>query len=109
MRSLLVPQSKLTRELRVLVDARLYLLRAIDQSCLREIVDHGISVIRTVTTSRDPANQIIAIGWGEGENFNELFVCSAGKPHEHEVRLHRLNCLLTVGCLLYTSPSPRDR
>ena len=61
-RALLVPQRQLAGELRVLVDARLDLQRAVDQPGLGEVVDNGRAVVRAVAAARDPADEVVAIG-----------------------------------------------
>ena len=44
-RALLIPERELAGELRVLVDARFDLLRAVDEARLGKVEDHGVAVI----------------------------------------------------------------
>src|SRR5216684_553335 len=60
-RALLIPQRQLTRELRILIDARLDLQRTVDESRLRKVVHDRLAVMRLVAAARDPSDQVVAI------------------------------------------------
>jgi ABC-type nickel/cobalt efflux system permease component RcnA len=77
-RALLIPQRQLAGELRVLIDARLDLLRAVDQAGLGEVVDHRCAVVRAVAAAGDPADQVVAVGGSEGQNLDKLQAVSPG-------------------------------
>ncbi len=74
-RALLVPEGELAGELGVLVDAGFDLLGAVDEAGLGEVVDDGGAVVGAVAAAGDPADEIVAVGGGEGEDLDELFVC----------------------------------
>src|SRR6202011_3642219 len=94
--TLLIPQRQLSRELRILIDASLYLLRTIDESCLREVVDHRCPILCAVATAGNPPNQIISVCRCEGQDIYKLFASASRQFHQNEIRLHHLNRLLTV-------------
>ena len=71
-RALLVPQRQLTRQLRVLIDARLDLQRTVDQPRLREVVDDRRAVVRAVAAPGDPADQVVAVRRRERQDLDEL-------------------------------------
>ena len=87
-RALLVPEGELAGELGVLVDAGFDLLRAVDEAGLGEVVDDGGAVVGAVAAAGDPADEVVAVGGGEGEDLDELFGGAAGELHEDEVGLH---------------------
>lgn len=64
---LLIPPCLLYRKLRVLIDSRFDLQRAIDQLRFREIVDDRRTVWCTVAAPGNPTNQIYepSSGWPE--------------------------------------------
>jgi hypothetical protein len=95
-RALLVPEGELAGELGVLVDAGFNLLGAVDQAGFGEVVDDGGAVVVAVAAAGDPADEVVAVGGGEGEDFDELFAGFAGQLHEDEVGLHGLGGLLAV-------------
>ena len=66
MRALLIPQGELSRELGVLIDARLDLLRAVDQTGLGEVIDNGGAVVRSIAARGNPSDEVVAVGGGEG-------------------------------------------
>jgi hypothetical protein len=99
MRALLVPQRQLAGELRVLVDARLDLLRPVHQLGLGKVVDHGRAVVRAVAAPGDPSDQVVAVGRREGKNLHELLARLAGQLHQDEVGLHGLRGLLAIAAL----------
>ena len=96
MRALLIPQRQLTRELRVLIDPRFDLHRPVDEPGFRKVVDHCRTVVRAIAASGDPANQIIPVRRREWQNVYELHPGFARQFHQHEIRLHRLRCLLAA-------------
>ena len=73
-RSLLVPQRELSRQLRVLIDSRFHLQRAVDELRLREVVDDALAVVRAVAASGDPADEVVSVGRGERQDADELRV-----------------------------------
>src|ERR1700722_19988596 len=97
MRALLIPKRELAGELRILVDARFDLLRAIDEARLGKIEDYSFAVICSVASCRNPADQVIAVRWRERQYFNELQATRfAGQSHQHKVRLHLLRRLIAL-------------
>ena len=102
MRALLVPERELAGELRVLVDARLDLLRAIDEARLGKVEDHSGAVMRAVAARGDPADQVVAVEGREGKNLNKLEAARiarsrlSGQGHEDEVRVHLLRGLISL-------------
>ena len=66
----------------------------IDQFGLGKVVNHGCAVLCAVTTTRDPAYQVIPVRRSEGQNLHKLFAGFPRKFHQDEIRLHRLGRLL---------------
>src|SRR5262249_32074988 len=107
-RALLVPQRKLRRKLRVLIDARLNLQWTIDQPRLREVVDQQPSVILAITAPGHPADQVVSIGRSEGEDEHKLVLLRLTRQlHQHVIRIDRRGLLLSFlveGELLRDAP-----
>ena len=71
--TLLIPQRQLSGELRVLIDSRLDLQRSIDEFRFWKVINYRRTVVRAVAAPGNPADQIIPVGRGEGQNLHELF------------------------------------
>ena len=93
-RTLLVPERQLSRELRVLIDARFNLKRAVHQFCFWKVVHDRRPIVRVVAPARDPSDQVVPVGRRERQDLDELRRLLAGQLHQDEVRLHRLLRLL---------------
>ena len=77
-RALLIPQRQLPRELRVLIDARFDLLRAVNQPGFGKVVDHRRAVVRAVAAPGNPANQVVTVEGRKGENSTNSRPASSG-------------------------------
>ena len=96
-RSLLVPQCQLSRELRVLIDACFDLQRSVNKPRFRKVEHDRRAVVRLVASPRDPADEVVPVGRREWQDLDELDLLLARQRHQHEVGLHDLRGLLTLG------------
>src|ERR1043165_9769211 len=95
MRALLVPQGELPGELRILINARIYLLGAVDQPRLREIVREQTSVRFAVAPPGDAANHVVAVRRRERKYLSKFEpLLFARQLHQHKVWIDRLLRLL---------------
>ena len=77
MRALLIPERKLSGELRVLIDARFDLQRAINQTRLGKVVNQQRPVRLAITTARHPADHVISLCGSKRKDldkFNSRFL-----------------------------------
>jgi hypothetical protein len=66
MRALLIPKRQLAGELRILIDAVLDLLPAVNHSRLRKVVDLRCPVVIAIAAARNPPYKIVPVRGGEG-------------------------------------------
>ena len=91
-RSLLIPEGELAADLGVLVDPGFDLRGTVDEAGLGEVVDDRSAVGRAIASAGDPADEVIAVAGGEGEDVDELHTRFTGQLHEHVIRLHLFAC-----------------
>ena len=94
--ALLVPEGELAGELGVLVDACFDLEWAVDEAGFGEVVDDGGAVVVTVAAAGEPSDEVVSVGWGEGDDADELGGGLAGELHEDEVGFHGLLALFSA-------------
>src|SRR6185437_4739153 len=91
--STLVPERKLLRDRRTLVDTRLNLFRAVDQFFFRESENEDLSVIGSVATRRDPGNHVVLPRGRKRNHQNEfLALPHLGQFHDGVIRTHGRRC-----------------
>ena len=96
MRALLIPQTQLPGKLRILIDARFDLQRPVHQPGLGKVVHHRRAIVLAVAAAGDPADQVVPVGRGEGQNLDKLRARLARQLHQHKVRLHGLSDLFAA-------------
>jgi len=96
-RALLVPQTQLSRKLRVLIDSRFDLQRSVHKFRFGKVIDHRSAVMCPVAAARNPTNQIVPVGRGKWQDLYELDAGFTRKSHQHEIRFHRERRLLAAG------------
>src|SRR5262249_36120772 len=91
MRSRLIPERQLARELSVLVDPGFHLKWSVHPTSLREVVGNSASVMLTVAAASDPIAHVVPVCRRERQDVDELHASLVRKSHQEKSRLHRLS------------------
>ena len=88
-RAQLIPQRKLARDLRVLIDPRLDLERAEHQLVLGKVVGDQLAVVRRVAAGREPSDHVLPLRGRHRQHQEQLGPRLAGQAHDDVVGDHR--------------------